>query len=79
MSNFSPAPLRVYAAGIVDCNQDWTWQGTVVAQTKSEARTLLAKFRKDLGIGGRCEVDDLGGPHFTSSRTKGVYYSTVLG
>lgn len=79
MSNFSPAPLRVYAAGIVDSNQDWTWQGTVVAQTKNEARSLLVQFKNEFGLGGRCEVADLNGPHFTTSRPKGVSFSTVLG
>lgn len=72
-------PLRVYAAGIVDHNQDWIWQGTVVAENKSEGMKLLASFKKSLGIPGRCEVANIGGPHFTTTRPKGVSYSTALG
>jgi hypothetical protein len=68
---------RVYAAGIVDRNYDWAWQGTVVAETKSAALRMLSEFKKKSGIAGRCEVTTFGRAS-TTHRPVGVSNSTNL-
>jgi len=67
---------KVYAAGIVNSKDQWTWQGTVVANTIAEGKKLLVAFRIDFGISGRCEVIDMDG-HYTN-RPIGVSESTNL-
>jgi hypothetical protein len=68
---------KVYAAGIVNSKDQWTWQGTVVANTIAEAKKLLVSFRIDFGISGHCEVVDMNGPNYTN-RPIGVSESTDL-
>ena len=68
---------KVYAAGIVNSKDQWAWQGTVVANSVAEGKKLLAAFRKESGISGRCEVIDMCGPNYTN-RPIGVSESTDL-
>ena len=68
---------KVYAAGIVNSKDQWTWQGTVVANTIAEGKKLLTAFRIDSGISGHCEVIDMNGPNYTN-RPIGVSESTDL-
>lgn len=67
---------KVYAAGIVNTKDQWSWQGTVVANTIAEGKKLLTAFRKESGISGSCEVVDMDG-HYTN-RPIGVSESTDL-
>ena len=67
---------KVYAAGIVNSKDQWSWQGTVVANTIAEGKKLLTAFRKESRISGRCEVVDMDG-HYTN-RPIGVSESTYL-
>jgi type V secretory pathway adhesin AidA len=67
---------KVYAAGIVNSKDQWSWQGTVIANTIAEGKKLLTAFRKESGISGRCEVIDMDG-HYTN-RPIGVSESTDL-
>jgi len=68
---------QVYAAGIVNSKDQWSWQGTVVAHSIAEAKRLLTSYKKEDGMQGRCEVIDMDGPHYTN-RQIGVSHSTDL-
>lgn len=68
---------KVYAAGIADRNDDWVWQGTVVAKSQSAAKKLLAEFKKQRDLNGRCEVVTFGETSYTE-RSEGVSESTNL-
>lgn len=68
---------KVYAAGVIDRNDDWTWQGSVVAGSFDEARKMLSAFRKKKGIQGSCAITTFHGPHFTD-RKKGISHTTNL-
>ena len=68
---------KVYAAGIINSRDQWSWQGTVVANSIAEAKRLLTAYRKADGIKGRCEVIDMNGPNYTN-REIGVSDSTNL-
>ena len=39
---------KVYAAGIINSRDQWSWQGTVVANSIAEAKRLLTTYRKAL-------------------------------
>ena len=67
-------PTRIYAAGIVDKNDDWVFQGTVIAESSVEARLLLAQFKKLHSMSGRCEVTTFGNRARIVNLTKGVFY-----
>lgn len=69
--------MKVYAAGIADRQDDWAWQGTVAAESANEAKKLLAQFKRENFMSGRCEVTTFHGPHYTN-RKKGVSNSTYL-
>ena len=68
---------QVYAAGIVNSKDQWSWQGTVVAYSIAQAKRLLTSYKKEDGMKGRCEVIDMDGPHYTN-RAIGVSDSTQL-
>jgi hypothetical protein len=68
---------KVYAAGIVNSKDQWSWQGTVVAYSIEEAKRLLTTYRRADGMQGRCEVIDMNGPNYTN-RPIGVSDSTQL-
>ena len=68
---------KVYAAGIVNSKDQWSWQGTAVAHSIAEAKQLLIAYKKSDGIKGRCEVIDINGPNYTN-RPIGISNSTNL-
>jgi hypothetical protein len=68
---------RVYAAGIANRENDWIWQGTVVAESLASAKKILSKFKKKHRLVGRCEVVFFGPPTFTK-RPAGVSNLTDL-
>ena len=68
---------KVYAAGIVNSKDQWSWQGTAVAHSIAEAKQLLTAYKKSDGIKGRCEVTDMNGPNYTN-RPIGISHSTNL-
>jgi hypothetical protein len=68
---------KVYAAGIVNAKDQWSWQGTAVAHSIAEAKQLLMAYKKADGIKGRCEVTDMNGPNYTN-RPIGISHSTDL-
>ena len=69
--------LKVYAAGIWNRKGDWTWQGTVVAQSIKEGKELLSEWKKQHGMSGASEVAVLGVQKPTQ-RPKGVSHSMSL-
>ena len=66
---------RCYVAGIVDHNDDWVWQGTVVAPNLREARKMMAAFRREQGLVGRSGVSFLS---CITDREVAVYNSTTI-
>ena len=70
--------FRIYGAGIVNSNCDWEWQGTVSANNMNEAKRLLAEYKRNSDIRGRCEVTDFGMTNFTKKKP-GVYDCMILG
>ena len=69
--------LKVYAAGILNREGDWAWQGTVVAQSIAEGKKLLREWKIKEDIKGTPEVAALGEPRITT-RPKGVSHSMSL-
>jgi hypothetical protein len=69
--------LKVYAAGILDREGDWTWQGTVVAHSIKESKELLREWKKQLHIEGTIEVAVIGEQRPTQ-RPMGVSSSMSL-
>jgi hypothetical protein len=69
--------LKVYAAGILDREGDWTWQGTVVAQSIKEGKELLKEWKKQHHMVGTSEVAAIGEQRPTQ-RPKGVSSSMNL-
>jgi hypothetical protein len=67
---------KCYAAGIADRQDNWIWQGTVVAPNLREAKKMVSEFRRKEGISGRSEVADFFAPY--TSRKPKVYNSTVI-
>jgi hypothetical protein len=63
---------RVYLAGIVNGRNDqWEWQGTVVAENTKQALRFLSLFKKETGFKGAARVMAPSSPVFTK-RAKGV-------
>jgi len=69
--------LKVYAAGILDRDGDWVWQGTVVAQSIKEGKELLKEWKKQHHMVGTSEVAVIGEQRPTQ-RPKGVSSSMSL-
>jgi hypothetical protein len=67
---------RCYVAGIVDRNDDWVWQGTVVAPNLREARKMMAAFRREQGLVGRSAAECF--LSCITDREVAVYNSTTI-
>ena len=67
----NPPSNWIYAAGIVNTEGAWTWQGTVIAENKKQATRMLTRFRKEKGLKGTCHVEILF-PKVLTHRDKGV-------
>lgn len=67
---------KCYVAGIADRQDNWVWQGTVVAPNLREAKKMVSEFRRKKRILGRSEVADLFAP--PTNRKSQVYNSTII-
>lgn len=61
---------KLYAAGIADQKDNWIWQGSVVSQNIKMGKRLLARFKKEHGLEGRCHVVEIGGPRFINAKSQ---------
>ena len=49
-----------YAAGILDRNANWVWQGTVIAFNIKHARKILGIFKRKNRLSGSIQITTVG-------------------